>query len=768
MADKLFGFLQRLGRSFMLPIALLPMAGILYGLGTTFTSELTLSVYHLDHIMGSGTIPYLIFTIIKNVGQVIFNNMAVIFAIGVAIGMSKQEKEVAALSSFIAYIVMNITINVMLATKGLIFADGTLSLDVMTGSITEVCGILSLQTGVFGGIIVGLGVAFLHNRFHTIEFPQIFAFFGGTRFIPILSTVTYTVVGILLFFTWPYVQNTITMCGDFVTGTGYVGTLFFGMMKRALIPFGLHHVWYLPFWQTAVGGTMEVGGRIYEGGQNIFFAQLADPATTHFSSDACRFFSGETIFMIFGLPGAALAMYHCAKPERKKQAGSLLLSAAFTSMLTGITEPVEFAFIFVSPILYIVQVILAGSCYMVAQIFNITIGLTFSGGLLDFLTFGVLQGNDRTNWIMVIPLGIIYFILYYTIFKFFILKFDIKTPGRESSLEENWLFTRKENKKRETEKIPDKENIDDKTGKEKADKDKPHEKKHKEKSDHGKSDKKRLNQEKLSQLIKGLGGKENVEYLDCCATRLRCTVKDESLLNQECLKKAGHSGILIRKRNIQMIFGPQVSVIKSRLEQKLRETGEEETKEPWQEKTNPRWEKEEPLWERDNPWQEEGEPQREKEESWQEIKSPVCGTVIPLCDVDDLVFSSEVLGKGFAIDPEDNKIYSPVEGEIVSVYDTKHAIFIRGDQGAEIMIHVGLDTVKLKGNYMKDMVKNGDHVKSGDLLAVFERERIIEKGFSVITPIVITNSDDYEEISELLCEKASVGDTVMKIKEKLL
>ena len=369
MKDKIFSVLQRVGRSFMLPIAILPVAGLLLGIGSSFTNATTIETYGLTSLLGNGTILHALLVIMNKVGSAVFDNLPLIFAVGVAIGMAKKEKEVSALSAVIAYFVMNTAINAMLTITGQILENGEIAESVLEGTITSVCGIQSLQMGVFGGIIVGLGVAALHNRFYRIQLPNALSFFGGTRFVPIISTIVYMFVGILMYFVWPVVQNGIYALGSLVTGSGYVGTLIFGLIKRALIPFGLHHVFYMPFWQTAVGGTMEVAGQMVQGGQNIFFAQLADSANiAHFSADATRYFSGEFIFMIFGLPGAALAMYHCAKPEKKKAAGGLLLSAALACKATCITEPLEFSFLFVAPALFVVQVILAGTAYMIAHL----------------------------------------------------------------------------------------------------------------------------------------------------------------------------------------------------------------------------------------------------------------------------------------------------------------------------------------------------------------------------------------------------------------
>ena len=410
MKDKIFGVLQRVGRSFMLPIAILPVAGLLLGIGGSFTNETMLQTYGLLNAMGPGTIPYMIFTVMNDAGNIVFANLPILFAMGVAIGMAKKEKEVAALSAVIAFFIMHASISAMITING-----GTESM--LSGATADVCGITSLQMGVFGGIIVGLGVAALHNRFYKIELPQVLSFFGGTRFVPIISALTYTVVGILMFFAWPPIQKGIYSVGNLVLESGYAGTWVYGFMERALIPFGLHHVFYLPFWQTGVGGTMEVGGKLIEGAQNIFFAQLADPSVEHFAVSATRFMSGKFPLMIFGLPGAALAMYRTAKPEKRKAVAGLLLSAALTSMLTGITEPIEFTFLFVAPVLYIIHCVFAGLAYMLMHVFNVGVGMTFSGGLIDMFLFGILQGNKKTSWIWIVIVGIGYFVVYYFLFS---------------------------------------------------------------------------------------------------------------------------------------------------------------------------------------------------------------------------------------------------------------------------------------------------------------------------------------------------------------
>ena len=690
MKDQIFGVLQRVGRSFMLPIAVLPVAGLLLGIGSSFTNATMIDTYGLQAILGEGTILNMFLTVLSKAGSALFDNLPIIFAVGCAIGMAKKEKEVAALSAVIAYFTMNAAVNAMLVNSGQILDDGSIADFVLQGTITSSVGIQTLQMGVFGGIIVGLGVAALHNRFYTIELPSALAFFSGSRFVPIISTVVYVLVGIGMFFVWPVVQNGIYALGGLVTGTGYLGTLIFGIIKRALIPFGLHHVFYLPFWQTGVGGSMEVAGKMIEGGQNIFFAQLADPSTVHFSADACRYFSGEFIFMIFGLPGAALAMYQTAKPEKKKQAGGLLLSAALACMATGITEPLEFSFLFVAPMLFVVQVILAGAAYMIAHILNIAVGLTFSGGLLDLFLFGILQGNAKTSWLRIIPVGIIYFLLYYGIFKFLILKFNLKTPGREAEDTDTKLYT---------------------------------------KADYNAAKESGVKGAEVSALITaGLGGKANIEDVDCCATRLRCTIKDPEKVQEALLKQSGSRGVILKGKGIQVIYGPQVAVLKTNLEAFLQTSAADQVS------------------------------------SGEEIKSPMNGTVIPLTEVPDAVFSSEMLGKGFGVEPSEGKAYAPVDGEVTTVFDTKHAIGLMSKHGVELLIHIGMDTVKLNGKGFDVKVKTGDQVKAGDLLAEFDMDLIKGEGYPVTTAVVVTNTDDCEEIGEVRTGAATKDTEVLTVK----
>ncbi len=545
-----FGVLQRVGRAFMLPIALLPIAGLLLGIGASFTNTTMLTEYGLLDLMGPGTPLFAIFSLLSSVGTVIFDNLPIIFAMGVALGMAENEKATATLSAAIAFFVMHKTIGTLLALTGKL-EPGVMA----EGTVANVVGIPSLQMGVFGGIIVGLGVAYLNNRFYKIRLPNVISFFGGTRFVPIISTTVYLLVGVLMFFVWPYIQSGIYALGDLVLRSGYAGTLIYGFIERILIPFGLHHVFYLPFWQTGVGGSALIDGVQIFGAQNIFFAELASPTVTRFSVEACRFMSGKFPLMIFGLPGAALAMYSCADKSKKKTAGGLLLSAALTSVLTGITEPIEFTFLFVAPVLYVIHSVFAGLAYMLMHLLNVSVGMTFSGGVIDLLLFGVLQGNDKTNWIMIIPVGIAYFIVYFLLFRFLIRKRNYATPGREEGSETK-LYTRADYDAKKQGNKP--ESAADGTTAASTEA-------------HGMDVDTDADRHRTSRLIvEGLGGKDNITSLDCCATRLRVSVKSSDLVKDAVLRQSGAAGVIKRGTGVQVVYGPQVSVIKSELEEYLK------------------------------------------------------------------------------------------------------------------------------------------------------------------------------------------------------
>jgi maltose/glucose-specific phosphotransferase system IIC component/glucose-specific phosphotransferase system IIA component len=717
MKDKIFGVLQRVGRSFMLPIALLPVAGLLLGIGSSFTNATTIETYHLGKFIYEGGVLYTILDIMSKTGSAVFDNLALLFAMGVAIGMAKKEKEVAALSGAIAYIVMNTTISALITAKGGVEA-------MAENSTTSVLGITTLQMGVFGGILVGLGVAALHNKFYKTELPQVLSFFGGTRFVPIVSTVTYLIVGIIMFYLWPIVQLGISKLGVLVLNSGYAGTWIYGILERALIPFGLHHVFYMPFWQTELGGSMMIDGNMVAGAQNIFFAELASKSTEVFSVSATRFMAGKFPFMIFGLPAAAFAMYKTARPEKKKIVGSLLLSAALTSMITGITEPLEFTFLFVAPLMYAVHCVLAGLSYMLMHILNVGVGMTFSGGLIDMTLFGVLQGNAKTHWIWIVVVGLIYAVVYYFVFYFMITKMNLKTPGREPDDVEPKLYRRSDVNEAKVAKV--------------------------------KSADKRASDVVSAMILKGLGGKDNLSDVDCCATRLRVTVNDASKVTDDMLKASGASGVIHKGNGVQVIYGPKVSVIKSDLEDFIDSPysddpdsiiGTEEASDKIEEKP-----------------QTEGAENTETNVKTITLYSHMNGTAVKLEDVEDEVFSQKILGEGAAVEPSEGKLYAPCDGKIDSVFDTKHAVNMVSDDGVEILLHIGIDTVKLGGQYFEAHVSDGQEVKKGDLLISFDMDKIKAAGYKVTTPLIIGNTDDYASVEPAAENSISAGDIILKIK----
>lgn len=724
MKDQVFGVLQRIGRSFMLPIALLPAAGLLLGIGGSFSNVTMLKAYGLTRIMGPGTFWNALFMVMSRAGDIVFTNLPILFAMGVAIGMAKKEKEVAALAAVISFLVMHAAIGAMIEVNG-----GADSLKEGAGAM--VAGIWSLQMGVFGGILVGLGTAWLHNRYYKIELPQVLSFFGGTRFVPIVCALFYVLVGILMYFVWPPVQTAISGVGRFVLRSGYPGTWFYGFVERALIPFGLHHVFYIPFWQTAVGGSMEIGGKVVEGAQNIFFAELADPAAARFSVEATRFMAGKFPLMIFGLPGAALAMYQAALPEKKKEVSGLFLSAALTSMLTGITEPLEFTFLFTAPLLYGIHCVFAGLAYMLMHMLSVGVGMTFSGGLIDLFLFGILQGNEKTGWLWIVVIGVFYFLVYYAVFLIVIRKLDYKTPGRESGTAAK-LYTRDDVEQRKQDKRNKTVSKNAKNEKDRAKEAKnPAETAggpHQSQNDNEKNPE-RSGESRSGKILRGLGGMDNLTDVDCCATRLRCTVKDEKKVDETILKATGASGVIKKGNGVQIIYGPQVSVIKSDLEEYM-------------------------------------EACEQAQNASTVIRSPMTGTVIPLEEVPDEAFAGAMMGDGAAIVPTDGIVQAPADGEVTFVFPTKHAVGFRTDVGHEMLIHVGIDTVSLSGDGFEAFVSDGDHVRAGEPLLKVDIRKIGDRVPSMASPVLFTDLAENMEVRILKKGQIHAGEPFMEVHRK--
>ncbi|MGX5098653.1 PTS transporter subunit EIIC [Enterobacter cloacae] len=507
--SKLFAGAQNLGKSFMLPIAVLPAAGLLLGFGGVLTNPVTLATYPvLDNALLQA-----IFTVMKLCGSVVFDNLSLLFAVGIAVGMARSDKGTAGLAAVLCYIVMNKAINALLLLSGTLASD-----NLAAAGQANVMGIVSLQTGVMGGIMSGLLAYWVQKRFGKTELPNLLAFFSGSRFVPIVSSFFAIFLGVALFFVWPHIQAGISHLGGLVEQTGYVGTLFYGMILKCLIPLGLHHLFYLPFWLTSVGGEAVVNGQVVQGTQKIFFAQLADPSVTQYYIGVSRFMAGRFADFMFGLPGAALAIYHASRPENRKKVASLMLSAALTAFATGITEPLEFAFMFCAPLLYGVHIVLTGVAFMLTHVLQITVGQTFSGGLIDFLLFGVLQGNAKTNWLLMLPLGAVMFCLYYFSFRFLIQWRQLKTPGRETEEEET-------------------------------------------------KDTVLAGSERAAGIVLALGGRDNIIDVDCCATRLRVTVKNAHAVLIDDFKRLGSRGAFIRGEGVQVVYGPHVTLIKNEVEE---------------------------------------------------------------------------------------------------------------------------------------------------------------------------------------------------------
>ncbi len=722
MKDKIFGVLQRVGRSFMLPIAILPVAGLLLGIGGSFTNATMISAYHLEAILGPGTVLNGFLNILNNCGNGVFENLPLLFAIGVAVGMAKKEKEVAALASVIAFFIMHTAIHAMLVLFGKVTVapavmDGAglplsdmigsveQTVGMLEGSVTKVLGISSLQMGVFGGVIVGIGVAALHNKYYNIQLPQVLSFFGGTRFVPIISSLVYIFVGIFMYFVWPVIQNGIYGLGALVNNSGYAGTWIYGIIERALIPFGLHHVFYMPFWQTAVGGQLEVAGQMVYGAQNIFFAQLANVGEiAHFSvNPGTRFMTGKFPFMIFGLPGAALAMYKTAKAEKRQVAGGLLLSAALTAMLTGITEPLEFTFIFVAPFLYAIHSVLAGAAYMLMHILNVGVGMTFSGGIIDLVLFGILPGAAKTSWYWIPVVGVAYFGVYFFLFRFLILKYDLKTPGRDDN-EEVKLYVRSDvNAKKAAASAGGMGSSPD--------------------------------DERSRMILNGLGGKKNVADVDCCITRLRCTVNKPELVSEDLLKKTGAAGVIRKGQGIQVIYGPTVPNIKANLvaymdyAPDVEYHGEEESQAGAEK---------EPVKAEAAAGANAQAAETKASSKRVPLYSPFNGRVEPIEHAPDITFAQKMIGDGFMVMPSDGQVLAPCDCEVAFVFPTKHAVGLKSADGMEFMLHIGVDTVKLEGKGFEAFVKDGDQVKKGDRLMTFDLAYVKEHAVSEACMIIYT------------------------------
>jgi glucose-specific phosphotransferase system IIBC component len=671
MFKKFFGVLQKVGKALMLPVAILPAAGILLALGNALQNPALLDVAPFLH---TGWVE-MVAKVMEDAGGIIFQNLSLLFAVGVAIGLAGGEG-VAGLAAIVGFLIMNVTMGVVLGVTPKMAAHDP--------SYATVLGIPTLQTGVFGGIIVGILASILYNKYFNIELPSYLGFFAGKRFVPIVTAVSSLILGLIMIVIWPPIQSGLNAFSNNLLNANLTLSAFiFGVIERSLIPFGLHHIFYAPFW-FEFGQYTNKAGEVVHGDQAIFMAQIKDGVK---NLTAGTFMTGKYPFMMFGLPAAALAIYHEAKPEKKKVVGGLMASAALTSFLTGITEPIEFSFLFVAPVLFAIHAVFAGLSFMIMHILNVKIGMTFSGGLIDFILFGVL--NPQTHWWLVIPVGLVFSVIYYFGFRFAIRKFNLKTPGREDDEESN-------------------------DGKETA--------------DSGSGD-------LAYNILEAMGGQSNIASLDACITRLRVQVNDPKEVDKERLKKLGASGVLEVGNNIQAIFGPRSDTIKTQMQDIMK------GKAPRKATTPDMNQEVKQQVEEVNPTPLQNEIDRNEA-----IISPLKGEIKPLAEVPDPVFAEKMMGDGFAILPEEGTVVSPVNGKIVNLFPTKHAIGILSDGGREILIHVGIDTVKLNGEGFEALVNQDDHVEVGQPLLKVDLDLVKSKAPSVITPIIFTNLQEGEQV----------------------
>ncbi|RRJ67033.1 PTS glucose transporter subunit IICBA [Paenibacillus oralis] len=661
MFKRFFGVLQRVGKALMLPVALLPAAGLLLGIGNMLVSPDFLErVPALDN----HTI-HAIATVMMNAGQIVFTNLALLFAVGVAVGLAGGEG-VAGLAAIIGYLVMNVTMGTVIGV--------TPSMIGTNAAYADVLGIPTLATGVFGGIIVGILAAAMYNRFFKIELPSYLGFFAGKRFVPIMTAATSVLLGLLMVVIWPPIQSGLNAASHFMLDQNRTLSAFvFGIIERALIPFGLHHIFYSPFW-FEFGEYTNAAGQLVRGDQNIFMAQLRDgvPFT------AGTFMTGKFPFMMFGLPAAALAIYHEARPEHKKYVAGIMGSAALTSFLTGITEPLEFSFLFVAPVLFAVHCVFAGLSFMTMHLLGVKVGMTFSGGLIDYLIFGVIP--NRTPWWYVIIVGLILAVIYYFGFRFVIRKFNLRTPGREDPADDN-------------------EDAEASRGK--------------------------VTQDELPHnILSALGGQENIVHLDACITRLRVEVKDKANVSKDRMKNLGASGVLEVGNNIQAIFGTRSDTIKTQIADIMSGKAPRAA-----EKT-----------EADKPAEAEQQAAQDGDAIiYEDIVMPVNGELMDISNVPDPVFAEKMTGDGFAVLPHDGVIASPVYGKVFNVFPSKHAVGIMSDGGKEVLVHIGVNTVKLKGQGFNVLVSEGDLVSAGQPIMEVDLDYVKEHAPSIISPIVFSN-----------------------------
>ncbi|MEM1503560.1 glucose-specific PTS transporter subunit IIBC [Domibacillus sp. 8LH] len=670
MFKKLFGVLQKIGKALMLPVAILPAAGLLLAFGNALQNP---ALTDLAPFLTADWI-VTVASVMENSGDIVFGNLPILFAVGVAIGLAGGDG-VAGLAAIVGYLIMNATMGTALGLERIAVLEGG------DPAYALILGIPSLQTGVFGGIIVGAIAAFMYNKFFNIELPSYLGFFAGKRFVPIATAASAVILGLLMIAIWPPIQSGLNAFSHvLLEGNLALSAFIFGVIERSLIPFGLHHIFYSPFWYE-FGQYTTATGEIVRGDQPMFMAQIRDGVE---NLTAGTFMTGKYPFMMFGLPAAALAIYHEARPERKKVVAGLMGSAALTSFLTGITEPLEFSFLFVAPVLFGVHAIFAGLSFMTMNLLDVKIGMTFSGGLIDYTLFGLL--NPQTNAWIVIPVGLVFAVIYYFGFRFAIRKFNLATPGRET------------------------EDADSEEGPAVVAGDLPYE------------------------ILDAMGGKENIANLDACITRLRVSVNDIGNVDKKRLKQLGAAGVLEVGNNIQAIFGPKSDGLRHQMADIMKGNKPRPTA-----TVKPDQETQKEV--------ENAAPAAIRNDVEDKFVAPISGELLPITEVPDPVFAGKMMGDGFAIKPNDGTVVSPVNGKIINVFPTKHAIGINADSGREILIHFGIDTVKLNGEGFEALVSEGDEVKAGQPLLKVDLDYIAKNATSTITPIIFTNLAEGQSVT---------------------
>ncbi len=665
MLKKLFGILQQVGKALMLPVAILPAAGLLLAFGNALQN---IQLLERMPLLNTAWLQ-MVARVMEQSGGIVFTNLPLLFAVGVAVGLSGGDG-VAGLAAIIGYLTMNVTMGTI--------ANVTIELVDANPAYTNMLGVPTLSTGVFGGIIVGVLASYLYKKYYNIKLPSYLGFFAGKRFIPIITAISALLLGIIMTFVWPPIQNGLNLFSHGMIGSNRTIAVFiFGLIERALIPFGLHHIFYNPFW-FEFGEYVNKAGELIRGDQRIFFEQLKD--NVPFTAGA--FMTGKFPFMMFGLPAAALAMYHEADAKKKKYVAGIMMSAALTSFLTGITEPIEFTFLFVAPLLFAVHALFAGLSFMTMHLLDVRIGMTFSGGMIDYLLLGVLP--NRTAWWLVILIGLMFSVIYYFGFRYAIRRWNIKTPGREDD-----------------EEVADFVEVEDLAIK----------------------------------VLQALGDKENISRLDACITRLRISVKDIKKVNKVSLKSLGASGVLIIGDNVQAIFGPKSDQLKLQIENAIK--GEAPTVvDNFINDVNCNI----------------------NNERTDDFVMPMEGKIIELEDVPDEVFSTKMMGEGFAIEPSNGEVVSPVDGKIAILFSTRHAIGIVAESGLEVIIHCGIDTVNLNGRGFETFVKQGEYVKAGQLILSVNLDEVKNQGKSIITPIIFPNLSEDKILSIKAGTEVKIGE----------